>query len=346
MKDIIDSPYNDGKAVLEEEVKEAEFRKEKFHYIHFFYRDRRSGLKFTTPRIGDLNLNQIYNQYRERKKIPSSQQIRTSREKYGLSASKMSVILGFGVNSYGIYESGDIPTPANGDILRIAGEPEYFKDEFVRVKEDLFEKKQLDKLYEKLEKLIQKRNDTKHLLGDIWQLWNFNSVPNENCGFTAPGFLKFANMVLFFIHKESKRAFASRLNKLLFYSDFGHYKKWGYSISGATYHANRWGTVPRRSDIAYAVLKQLNYIDTEPAFITNYDEVIERLVQIEKFDDKSFTKEQLDTMNKVYERFKEVETKDLINKINHEERAWKEMIDGFKTISYQKYAFDLKGIGN
>lgn len=344
MKKTIDSPYNDGKALLKCEEKKAEFRNEKFNYIHFYYLDEKSGLRFTTPEIGDLNLNQIYNQYRERKKIPSTEQIVNTRYNYGLSASKMSVVLGFGINTYSLYEKGEIPIPANGDIMRVAGEPEIFKDEFVKVKENYFENKQLNKLYEKLDNLIEKRNRNKHILGETWNLWDFNTVPNENNGYKAPNFRKFANMVIFFIQKEKERAFASRLNKLLFYSDFANYKNYGYSISGAAYHANKWGTVPIKSHIAYAVLRQWNFIDTEPAFITNSDEVIERFVQIENFDNNSFNEKELNIMNEVYERFKNVETKDLINEINHKEKAWKELKDGLKRISYQKYAFDLKAI--
>ena len=344
MKGVTKSPYTNARAVLKHEIKDAEFRNEEFKYYYFFYQCEETGNKFTTPEIGDLNLNQIYNQYRERKKIPSLEQIVEARVNYNLSAYKMSTILGFGVNTYSKYERGEIPTPANGDILRIACEPENFREEFVKIKEDLFEKKQLDKLYERLDKLIEKRNQKREILNEIWSLWDNSTIPTENTGFKAPSFNKFANMVIFFIQKEAKRAFASRLNKLLFYSDFLNFKRTGFSISGAVYHANTWGTVPIKSHIAFSVLRQLNKIDTEPAFINNSEEVIERFILLGNFDLSLFTQAELNIMNEVYEKFKEIETKDLINKINHKEKAWVELIEGRKRISYQKYAFELKAI--
>ena len=104
MEQTIDSPYSDGKAVLSYNIKEEDYRKEIFTIYEFYYKCEITGNEFTTPEIGDINMFQIYNQYRERKNILFPEQIKQMREKYGLSAAKMSEVLGFGVNTYSNYE--------------------------------------------------------------------------------------------------------------------------------------------------------------------------------------------------------------------------------------------------
>jgi DNA-binding transcriptional regulator YiaG len=57
-----------------------------------------TGEEFTDAKLDDLNLTQAYNQYRTRCNLPFPDEIKALREQYGLSAAKMSEILGFGAN--------------------------------------------------------------------------------------------------------------------------------------------------------------------------------------------------------------------------------------------------------
>jgi transcriptional regulator with XRE-family HTH domain len=60
----------------------------------------------------------LYAQYRERHGIPSPSDLKSLREKYGLSAHIMSKIAGIGINQYGLYENGEMPSLSIG--LRLA----------------------------------------------------------------------------------------------------------------------------------------------------------------------------------------------------------------------------------
>lgn len=342
---IITSPYNDGEAVLKKEKDTAEFRKEKFHYCKFYYEDKKTRLKFETPEVMDLNLNQVYNQYRELKHIPSTEQIINTREKYGLSAAKMSELLGFGANTYSNYEKGEIPSEANGEILSFAANTCYFKELFLDRKKDLFKKSVLDKIYEKIEILLLEEDNLKNVFGNIWNLWNPEGIPDENTGYKTPNFDKFANQVLFFIKHQPGDMFATRLNKLLFYSDFLNFKQTCYSISGARYHANHFGTVPVMSQITFSIMVDKGYIDVVPAYVNDNGETIPRitLTKTKKCNLDLFTECERNNMIEVINAFKGLSTKELVSK-NHEETAWKEMIEGRKTISYKKYAFDIKAV--
>ena len=49
--------------------------------------------------------------------IPYADEIVAVRKRYGISASKMSLILGFGTNQYRLYEQGEVPNVSNGRMI-------------------------------------------------------------------------------------------------------------------------------------------------------------------------------------------------------------------------------------
>ena len=94
-----------------------DFRKERFNILFHYYEDEGSDEVFTDEELDTLNLNQAYNQYREKYRIPFPDAIRSIREKYGLSAAKMSEVLGFGTNIYRQYEAGEVPSISNARLI-------------------------------------------------------------------------------------------------------------------------------------------------------------------------------------------------------------------------------------
>lgn len=120
------SPFADCEAVLMHEKRELEFRKERFKYTACFYRCPSTHVDFTTTRLDMLNLNQVYDQYRRKYGIPSPEEIRNLRIKYGVSAAKMSEILGIGINQYRLYENGEMPSLAIGKYIRVLEDPAVF----------------------------------------------------------------------------------------------------------------------------------------------------------------------------------------------------------------------------
>ena len=116
-----------GKAMkLIQERRSMDFRKETFEIVFHYYKCEDSGEQFTTTSFDEVNMNQVYNQYRDKFNIPFPDEIIRIREKYGLSAAKMSEILGFGVNSYRQYEAGEMPSVANAKLILMVDEPEIF----------------------------------------------------------------------------------------------------------------------------------------------------------------------------------------------------------------------------
>jgi len=146
--------------VLIKERCKLPFRKEEFEVVYHNYKCEDSGESFTTNEIDELNLNQVYNQYRVKYNLPFPIEIKQIREKYGLSASKMAEVLGFGVNSYRNYESGEVPSLSNARLIQLANDPKEFK-KLVNYS-NAFEGKALERISQKIDAIVQELEDTQY----------------------------------------------------------------------------------------------------------------------------------------------------------------------------------------
>lgn len=111
------SPFTGGKAHIETKTETLTFRNESFTVSRPFYRCEDTGRAFSNSELDDQVMESIYAQYRERYGIPSPAALKKLREKYGLSARTMSIIAGIGINQYGLYERGEMPTLVVGQAL-------------------------------------------------------------------------------------------------------------------------------------------------------------------------------------------------------------------------------------
>lgn len=143
------SPFADCEATLLTETREVKFRGEVFAYKHRFYRCNQTGIDFTTSELDDESINQVYDQYRKKYNIPAPKEILATRKKYGLSAAKISRILGMGVNQYRLYESGEMPSLAAGKVLRSIEDPHIFLT-FLRNSINQFSEKDYQKMSSRL----------------------------------------------------------------------------------------------------------------------------------------------------------------------------------------------------
>ena len=152
------SPFTGGHATLRHELSELTFRKEKFQYVHQFYECDETKERFTTTALDEVNVGQVYNQYRAKYGIPFPDEIKRIRQRYGLPASKMSQILGFGDNQYRLYENGDMPSEANGKILMSIQNPHIFES-FVTNARNQFEEDEFAKILNKVKSVKTDAND-------------------------------------------------------------------------------------------------------------------------------------------------------------------------------------------
>jgi len=328
------SPFTGGEAILLKEPKELDFRGSKFYIIHQQYQCVDTGELYTDTQLDELNVNQVYNQYREKEGIPFPDEITAYRKQYDLPATKMSQLLGFGVNMYGKYEAGEIPNLSNGKLITICKEPSVFKNYFNLSKSHQFTDREKELIIMKIDKAIEiKQQNVKEEFEKYAALGN--TERGIYTGYTTPNLAKAREMVLFFA--AYCKPFTTKMNKLLFYADFLNYKRTSYSISGMTYQAIQRGPVPLRYDGLYGNVSDV--VERKDEFFPN-DVSGERLVAKNIFNASLFSNEELKSLERVASRFRNTPTKDIVL-ISHDEPAWIDNERDENEISYQ-YAFELK----
>jgi len=326
------SPYTGKEMKIAKELRDMTFRKEAFQVVFHYYICEDSGEQFEDEHFSALNYNQVVNQYRVRHHIPFPEEIQKIRLKYDLSASKMSEILGLGTNSWRNYEGGEVPSTANANLIHLMAKPENFVQQ-IELYCSLAEKEK-----EKIIKPVQKLITGSCYCAD--PLYRFNNQPDITTGFKAFDRIKTEQVIAFFA--ERLKPFKTKLNKLLFYIDFAHFRNIGQSITGLRYNAIQFGPVPHNYDILFGTLADIDIIDIEYAMTP--DGEVEKILPNPQyqFDASLFSSTELEVMEYIADKFKQTSASD-IAKISHLEPAWKENIDGKRIIPFT-YAFDLETV--
>lgn len=326
------SPITGNPMELLREKKVLEFRKESFEIMYHFYRCKDTGEEFEDDQLGDLNLDQVYNAYRAKHKLPFIEEIKDIRNQYDLPATAMSEILGFGVNQYRLYETGDIPSETNARLIQMAANP----DEFLRLVElsDAVHGRQKEKLLKRISELKQ----TQTSWDPIQEKMLGGNMPSEYNGYRKINPEKAYHMVRFFA--DSQSPLKTALNKLLFYADFYHFKHFGTGISGLQYRAIQWGPVPSQFDYLFKMAEENNIINLKYEIWDGDKEmVIIDPSTTTSFRTELFTIDEINSLQIVLKKLNSIKTQQLVE-ISHNEAAWKENVEGKKLINYN-YAFEL-----
>lgn len=308
---------NEGEKLFCERRK-ATFRKEEYEYIHTGIIDR-DGQMWTTTEQDEANINQIYNQYRVKHGTPFPEEIIHLRKYYGLSAAKMSEILGFGINQYRYYESGEVPSDSNARIIMAIRDKNTFIG-FLESAKILLGEREYSKIKDKVERLDPMPLRT--------------TTPSSANGYIAFNSAKTREIVLYYIDKMGG-VFVTKMNKLLFYTDFLSYRRRGYGMTGLTYKAMQFGPVPSNWGKVY---DSLSDIDMNESILPNQSCGIKLESRI-KTDNKLLTESDCRILKDVCERFAN-KTASEISIESHQEQGWLDNAPQKGIIDYS-YAFSL-----
>lgn len=329
------SPFTGKEMNINKEWRTINFRKNEFNILFHSYVCEDTGEQFEDDLFSQLNYNQLVNQYRAKYNIPFPEQIIDIRKKYGLSAKKMSEILGFGTNIYRQYEKGEIPNQSNAKLIQLAENPHEFKKllEYCQG----VDIKLLNKINSTIENLIEERKKKrfeiqleKYLLG--------KSLPSKLNGFKKPNMNRLSEMIVYFT--EKLEPYKTKLNKLLFYADFIAYKNSGFSISGLAYRAIPIGPVPNNFNSIFEYLANNDVINIcSDHFQDGGMGEQFKPNNKKRFRKEHFTNAELEVLDNVANRFKNTLTNEIIE-ISHKEKAWTDNIDKKGLIDYY-YAFEL-----
>jgi DNA-binding transcriptional regulator YiaG/uncharacterized phage-associated protein len=333
------SPMSGREMTLIKEARTMIFRKKEYPVCYHVYRCNDTQQQFTSTELDDINLVQVYNQYRDEHNLPFPEEIRSIRVAYGLSAAKMAEVLGLGTNTYRNYEQGEVPSESNARLIQVAQDPEEFRK--IVCLSGALKGNQLEKLNARIQQLIENRKKTNCV--DIEEYLMGSKLPDEYSGYLKPSLEKLGEMVVFFA--EKLKPWKTKLNKLLFYADFLHFKRSGFSISGTRYCAIPLGPVPDNFNSIFEWMEKKGDLTiSEQEFPDGGTG--ERFFPAESrsFDAEKFSAKELDTLNTVATAFLKTGTKEIIA-ISHNENAWIENIHGGNgMISYLRYGFDLKAL--
>ena len=152
--------------------------------------------------------------------------------------------------------------------------------------------------------------------------------PSEYTGFRSLSTDKVANVVRLIISTIGS-TFVTKMNKLLFYVDFIHYKNHGYGITGITYKALPFGPVPEYWGTLYSSLPG---IDMEEFVYPSGQSGIK--LEATENTDNILNESELSTIEKVCTLFSNMNAGE-ISQTSHLEKCWIENKDNRSAISYQ-----------
>lgn len=323
------SPLTGGRVKEVSTVEVKEFRKEKFRVHVRYYVCEDTGEQFTTTEQDTLQFNDLYSQYRIRHGLPFPDEIKEIRTRYGLNYSQISRILGFGANQYAKYESGEMPSESNGKMIAAIKDKNVMSG-LLKGCKDTFQPVEYERILASIMMSDMKGNEDSALHRVIFKD-DSRGIFN---GYGQKSIRKLFDMVRYIVMKHGD-VFPTKLNKLMFYADFNHYRKTCQSISGLQYRAMNFGPVPDH----YATIYD-NIPDLDKKLVEVHDMVGTLLACADNNDCGSLSDSEKESIDYVIERLKPLTVSEIID-ASHQESAWQQSAVSHALIPYDE-AFDLK----
>ena len=330
---IMKSPFTGKEMELTYEKSTWQFRGEAYEYMRASWLCADTGEKFTTDETDDAGYLQVTNQYRSKYGIPYVDEIVEIRSRYGLSAAKMALILGFGINQWRAYEDGEVPSVSNGRMIRSIEDPSVFLGILSSAKHVLGDA-DFKKICSKVESLLNDDQKSGIALYDQKRL--FVCERSMENGYGAISIEKLKSVILAILD-QCGEVFCTKMNKLLFYIDFVSYRNHGMSLTGLSYRALPYGPVPERWDRIYGCFDE---IVLEPRVVGGREGLV--IAPVEDIKGVALSPKQMEVISSVCARFKDCSATD-ISRVSHQEDAWLDCQAEHLRIPYE-YAFNLKAI--
>ncbi len=289
--------------------------------------------------VFDPNLNQdpvdlAYRAYRRNHGLLQPEEIKDWRKAHKLTQGELAKLLGLGKATISRYENGTLQDEPHEKLLRLAMDPANLL-KLIYKSENVFTELRKKSLVEAL----REAEADSHSIDDTIIL-NFGSYgPDEFSGYRKLDLEKLYNAILFFC-KEG--VFKTKLNKLLFYADFKHFKEYAVPITGAQYAHIPFGPAPDYYGFYYDSLYSkgaIEFIEWEGTSEDLKETIVGEIIKSKKEPGLSlFSTSELRVMASVKEYFEGYSSK-AITDFSHKEKGYLETEDG-DTISYS-YAKQL-----
>lgn len=311
-------------------TEDVEVRGEHIEVDVEYYKCLSCGEEFEDPHSDDDPLDKAYREYRKRHHMVQPEEIRSMRKRYGLTQNEMAKLLGWGATTLSRYENGALQDEAHEKTLRLAMEPRNLLTLIEDTPDALLEGKR-QHLTEGLRTAEQEAYSFERIYEERFGRYE----ADELSGYRVLDLAKLFNAILFFCKGGVLKTV---LNKLLFYSDFKHFKDYAISITGSRYAKIPFGPAPDKWQHYFALLIEEGALGEDEIF---YDEDVtgEKLTSEQSPDLNIFSETELIILASIKKHFQEWTAK-RISDFSHTEKGYKETQQG-RLISY-KYAEELQ----
>ncbi len=289
--------------------------------------------EFESPEQGHDVADLALRAYREKVGLLSPGKIRDFRKSLGLTQQELSKILGWGGATLSRYENGSLQDEAHDRALRMIMEPGVLLGVLEKNPHILSQQKQAQ-----LVKKLRTQENAESAFRSFFQRFLTDFDADINSGYRRFDAKKFFAMIMHFCRETGISK--TKLNKLLWYSDFLCFKHNTVSISGTRYAHLPYGPCPDNYEVFLAFLTDIDKglaINIE----SNDAHTWEVLVSTRTPDYSVFTNAELQILTSVAQYFEDTSAS-RISELSHEESGFKATTDG-DIISYE-FADELSGV--
>jgi len=274
------------------------------------------GADMSIEELDEAALVAAFNLYRQKHGLMAPEEIKRLRERYGLSVRAFALLLGWGEITAHRYESGSLQDAAHEAALRLAEAPANIRI-YLTANGHKLTARQRARLEAHLQAL---ENETLVCAPSDEGRFVVREERDVYGGWTPMQLSKMREMMVFFATLPDM--YATKMNKLLFYADFGHFRDFGVSISGSPYLAMQFGPAPQHYPWIEEDLFEGGDLVANEIFFPNGDSHITMSAGREP-ELSVFSAEEVATLRHI-ERVLGHKTSKRLSELSHEERAWAE----------------------
>ena len=315
-----------------EELSECTVKDEKVQYYKKYYRCNKFEDKntFLTGKMWNMELLERLDAYRMKNNLLTSFEIKEIRNKYKLTQSELSFLLGLGEITITRYETKQIQQVSIDNMLKEVNNNAFLALNLLEKNKEKFSEKRYKEIIEEIKKIIDK--ETIFYLNEQQISCKYidfmeESMLNGNCVLNID---KLKN-VLAYITKQMKEVKKVVLMKLLWYIDSLSFKNENKAITGLVYVHMPFGALPICND---EILK-LPSINVEKLY-NDEDHIEYKITNNPEFKIVGLTKKEKEIINNVILKFKDYGSRE-ISEYMHKERAYQEtMQDEIISFEYSK----------
>ena len=221
------------------ENRTVEVKGEKFNVEVALWRCLECKEEFEDRQNPSDELDLAYREYRAAHKMLQPEEIRNMREDLGLTQAELAALLGWSPATISRYENGALQEVSHDNFLQSLHEPINLKAILDRSTHHLSQERHKElniNLLEKMEKRYPQY---------IYKTFELRD-PDIFSGYAQFSFDKYCAVIYRLLSNSSdKAAYKTKLNKLLFYSDFLSFGKRKKSITGSCYINEYYGPCPK-----------------------------------------------------------------------------------------------------